>query len=169
MRRSSCIILALAFACLIVAGAFYLRSSNTSVPQMTNTEAARIIDKGRRALERKDVGEIMGMMAPDAKIVGRSLSEVEGFMDTAMRQVNGHLSVVSRHIEAHQNGNQANIALDMDVIQKTSRMDAVYYPNLHVTVSLERRKADRWLGLIPAEEWKITQVDTAPVIETPPP
>ena len=107
------------------------------------------------------------MMAPNVKIVGRSLSDMEGLMDTAMRQVKGNLSIVARNIKAHQAGLQADINLDMDVVQKSSKLDAVYYPNLHVTVQLERQRSVRWLGLFSTDDWKIVRVDTIPVIETP--
>ena len=169
MRRSSMAVLVLAFAFLILAASLYWQASNTAIPRITSKEASSIIARGRLALEQKDVGEIMSMMAPDARIVGRSLGEVEEYMDTAMRQVHGNLTITARNVEAHQNGNRAEFAFEMDVIQKSSRIDAIYYPNLHVTVNLEKRKANRWLGLIPVEEWKITRVDTSPVIATPPP
>jgi hypothetical protein len=169
MRRSSCVALCIAPIFFLVAAYFYVRSFSTNAPRMTNEEASRLIASGKQALERKDVGRIIGMMAPNAKIVNRSLSEIEGMIETAMRQVKGNLSVVSRNVQTHQTGSQADITFDMDVIQKSSKLDAVYYPNLHVTVQLETRRIDRWLGLFSTEEWKIVQVDTIPVIETTPP
>jgi hypothetical protein len=169
MRRSSCIVLCLALVFLLGAAFFSMRSFSTTAPRMTKAEASRIIDTGRQALERKDSGEIMDLMSPNARIVNRSLGDVQGFIETALRQVKGKLSIVARNIQAHQTGIQADITFDMDVIQKTSKLDAVYFPNLHVTVQLEKRKSDRWLGLFSTEQWKIIQVDTIPVIETPPP
>src|ERR1051325_3810394 len=100
MRRSSLVTLILAFAFLVSAGVFYWQASSAVTPRITNNEAKRIIDRGRRALERKDTGEIINMMTPDAKISGRSVSEVEGYMEAAMRQVHGNLSIVARNIEA---------------------------------------------------------------------
>lgn len=168
MRRSSIFILALAFAFLILAGILYWQSSNTALSRITSKEASKIIGRGRLALERKDAGEIMNMMAPDAKILGKGVSDVQGYIETAMRQLDGNLTISARNVEAHQNGNRAEFAFDMDVIQKSSKIDAVYFPNLHVTVALEKRKTNRWLGLLPVEEWKITAVDTVPLIDTPP-
>ena len=168
MRRSSCIVLCIAFVFLIAATFLYMRSFNSTAPPMTDAEASRIIARGNRSLERKDVRAIVDMMSPDAKILNRSLPEVEEFIRTAVGQVNGHLSVAPRNIHAHPAGAQADFTFDMDVGQKSQKLDAVYFPNIHVTVQLEKRRTTHWLGLVSKEEWKITQVDTVPVIDTPP-
>ncbi len=96
MRRSSSIVLCLAFVFLLSAAYLYLRTFNSTAPPMTDAEAMRIIARGSKSLERKDVGAIVDMMSPDAKILNRSLAEVEGFTRTAVAQVSGHLSSVPR-------------------------------------------------------------------------
>src|SRR4051794_8569659 len=104
MRRSSCIILCIALVFLLSAAFLYMRSFNSIAPPMTDAEAARIIARGSKALEQKDVSFIVDMMSPDAKILNRSLPEVEGFTQRAVGQVGGHLTVTARNVRAHAAG-----------------------------------------------------------------
>ncbi len=167
MRRSSWVLLGLAGLILVFSVLLYAHAGTYPAPPMNNQTASRIIDKGRAALERRDVDAIMDLMAPTARVLDRRPDELRTLLTRAMEEVQGHLDVTVRNLMARQEQSRAVATFDMDIGQKS--LNAVYYPNLHVRLILDRVPISHWLGLFTTEEWKIAEVTTDPPFETTPP
>lgn len=159
MRRSSCIVLTLAGILFVAAALLYASSFNTTAPPIDDRVAEALIERGKRALEDRDTEGIMDLMGPTAVILEHKPDEIRDALHQTMRELRGHLTVNVKNISARQDGAAAFVKFDMDVKEKTDRMDATYYPNLHMRIKLEKIKSSHWLGLFSTEEWKIVQVD----------
>src|SRR5258708_16943303 len=155
MRRSSAILLSIALALLMVATVGYLFASNPSAPPMTPIVAQDFLDRGKRMLEARDVDGIMSLFSSDARIFGRSASQMRPVIEQVLREVGSQpLSVGLSHLDVHQNRDGALISLHDDISQRLARADASYYrPRLHFV--LHREKVSRLLGLFSSEEWRI--------------
>jgi hypothetical protein len=134
---------------------------------MTQAEAIRFIERGKAALERRDVNAIMNVMSPQARILGMNTDDMRQIITGAVGQVHGHLTPVTKNVAARQTANTAEISFDMDLNQKTPEMDAVYFMNYHFTVRLEKAWSSHLLGLYRTEDWLITSLESNPHIEAP--
>ncbi len=168
MRRSSWIMLILAAVVMAACIGLYARAGTYADPPLTTQLASKMIERGESALERHDVNGIMDLMAPNAKILGRNTEETRTLIGNAFQEIQGHLEVTTRNLQARQQGDHGEADFDMDIGQKTSAMKAVYYPNVHVRLTFERLPISHWMGLFTTMEWKISDMTTDPPIETAP-
>jgi hypothetical protein len=167
MRRSSCIISFAAILTLSALLVLFFQPFSISAPPMSNAVAQNFISRGQDALRRHDADGIMDVMAPDARILGRRAEDVRPLLQSALHEVQGHLSLSTRNLTTTQDRDRATVKFVMDVGQKTTEMDAVYYGNMHVTLQLEKVRVARFMGLMYAEEWRVADIQTDPPIELP--
>ena len=134
---------------------------------MTDAEAERLIARGRRALERRDGDAILGMMSPEARILGRNMDDLRQILPQSIAEVRGSLTVATRNLRTKQTGVTAEMTFDIDIGQSTKGMSATYFMNHHFTVKLEKRRSTHLLGLYRTEDWLVTEIISDPKIEMP--
>jgi ketosteroid isomerase-like protein len=140
----------------------YSLALSHKAPAMSPEVAGDLVRRGRAAVERSDSGSFMDLLAPDATIFDRSPEEFEKELDKAFSELRGHFSIDTRNLQVRPEGRTALITFTMDVGQKDGRMNAVYFPGVRVRARVERRKSTRWWGLVEAEEWKVSRLDSDP-------
>jgi len=168
MQRSSWAFLGAAALILALVVVFYTQPFSSSAPPLTPAEVTRIIERGQRALDQHDSDAIMDLMTPDAHILGRRIDDLKPSLDIALQEIHGRLTITTRRIAVTPDRSAATVTFKLDIGQQTDKMNAVYYPNLGVTLRLIKVREARWLGLASTETWKVSEMATNPVIDLQP-
>src|SRR5437763_1107602 len=109
MRRSSWLALAIAGLLLAVLVAVLVLAGSRTAPPMSQREASRIINQGIHALEQRDVGAIMALFTPDARILEHKADEVRPLIEKAVTEISGPFKVSYRKVSVQQSGTHAEV------------------------------------------------------------
>jgi len=169
MHRSSRIALTIGLVCLVAAMLLYSTPTNVHAPPLSPEVALGIIRNGSEALRNRDVEGVMRIFTPDAKILGVDADRMREILRFSFPQMRGPLEIVIRNLHVRPVGAKGEVSFQMDVTEHTRQMDAVYFPNLAVEMTVAKRRSTRWFGLTTWEEWKVTQMTVTPHIELPQP
>ena len=168
MRRSSWIALVIAAVLVVALGILFRRWSDTAAPAMSPQVVKAIVERGRAAAERKDVGGMMDLFSPNAHVLDIDPERLRPLIEKAMEELGpSHLSLKLNGLTSRSQNGRGYASLDVDIDEKLKGANAHYY-HLHLTMTLERVRESRLFGLLPSEEWKITRLDSEPSFEIPP-
>jgi hypothetical protein len=168
MRRSSLRLLFVSAALLAVALAGLLTSPESKAPPMTTALAQSLLDRGKEALESRDTSAILSLFSPDARILGRTSSEMRPLIEQAMRELGkgAPLTVKYSKLEVTSDDREAKISVSVDVRQHLPEADASYYrPRIHLVLRKER--VPHLLGLTTREVWRIQHLASDESLDLP--
>ena len=164
MRRSSWVVLVLAGIFLLISMTLYTLTFSQEAGRMTRGKAEELVERGRQAVERKDIGGLLALFSRDASILGRTPSNFREVLAKTFAELKGDFRVSVRDIEVRPEGNSASITFVTDIGQKDEKMDVVYFPSVHMRATVRKARAPRWLGLFEAEVWQVTELTSDPPI-----
>lgn len=167
LRRSSWLVLITAVVLLTVAALLYVHSFNTTAPPMSQRVVESILERGRSAVERHDVGEIMDLMSPNARIMGMNPDQLRIMLNRSMKELGpGSLLISWKNLVVRPLHDSAEASLDLSIGQKTNSADIQYY-DTHVDLQLEKVQTSHWFGLFHSEDWKILTATSDRAMEAP--
>jgi hypothetical protein len=167
MRRSSVVVLIMAGLLLAAMAFLYVRSFDTIAPPMSVQVATDLLNRGKAALERRDVEGIMELTAPDARLLGRSPEQMRTILNQAMAELGReHLTITWSDVSARQTDNTAYVSFNLQVGQKTAGFDATYY-NSRIRLELQKVRIPHWFGLYSTEEWRVSLADSDRSLDVP--
>lgn len=169
MHRSSRIALTLGLVFLAAAMLLYSTPASIHAPPLSADLARRVVQRGADALRRRDVEGVMRLFTPTARILGADTNRMREVLASSFPQMRGPLEISIRNLKVRRIGARGEVSFHMDVGEHTRQMDAVYFPDLAITLTLAKTKSARWFGLTTVEEWKITEMTATPPIELPQP
>ncbi|MGC8667622.1 MAG: hypothetical protein ACP5VE_05860 [Chthonomonadales bacterium] len=169
MHRSSRIALTIGLLSLAAALLLYSAPARMHAPPLSAGVALRIVNTGADALRRRDVEGVMRLFTPTARILGADADRMREILRFSFPQMRGPLDISVRNLRVQSIGGKGEVSFHMDVGEHTPRMDAVYFPNLAVKMTLVKTRSARWLGLTTVDEWKVAEITLTPPIELPQP
>ena len=165
MRRSSWILLIFAGSLLFITSLVYSITYAEQAPPMSLAEAARIVETGRKAVERGDLNGFFALFADNAMILGRTRADAREEIAKSISELRGNFSLSIRNLEVRPEGRSAQLTFTMDIGQKDDRMDVVYYPDVRMRARVEKLRVKRWWGLFESEQWLVTDLESDPPIQ----
>ena len=131
---------------------------------MSLENARALVARARKAVETKDTDGLLAMFTSDAVIMERNPDEFREIVGKAFGELHGQFSMETRDVRLDFEARAARVTFIMDLGQKDSQKDIVYYPNVQIRARLEKNVSPRWLGLFEVEEWKVKRLDADPPI-----
>jgi hypothetical protein len=162
MRRSSCFALAAAIVMLGGLGLLFLLSQDRGAGGMDRATAEAFLSRGRSMLASGDADGIMGLFAPDSRVLGTTPDKLRPEVISAIRDMNGRqLRAVTRNLQVKQEADSAFLTFDLDLDEKQKGVNIHYFTS-HVNLTLRKTVTVHMLGLYRTTDWTISQLDADP-------
>lgn len=168
MRRSSWVMVGVALLMLILASIPFVRAKDAAAPPFTAEVMTDILERGRRALEKRDTAALLAMLHPDARLLNRSPDQIRIHLNRMMRELGeSHLRIRWSNLSIRPRDSSASF--DLHISERTPRMEAHYYPNLNLRVRLQKHRTSYLFGLFSVEEWRVIHVESDMYLDVPEP